>query len=271
MNNTREKQVRLAIAGLGVALHCEHAGLVEALQDRYQGFLHVGKPHFSIDVHLKGKIRSSPLEDIDLQFEGEEIRFSSPGFVGNLNTQKGTGELHLSTRYPIDDIDYLLRVAYALLAFQAGGVMLHAAGIARNSQVYLFVGHSGSGKTTISRLSPDCTVLNDDLVVLLPEADLWRVYGTPFWNQTQIEPVPASAPLRAIYCLEQARHNQLELLPGSRAVAELVANTPIIPDDTQRSVELMHRYFQVIQTTPVRKLSFLPEASFWDLILDQGD
>jgi hypothetical protein len=262
--------ISISISGLGVSLHFEQVELAESLQKRYQGFLNEGKNLLSIEIILKGKERSYPLLDIDIQFRADGIRFSSSGFVGILNTKNGTGKLHLSSEHPIEDIDYLLRVAYALLAFQAGGMMLHAAGIVRNSQAYLFTGHSGSGKTTISRLSSGFTVLNDDLVILLPEGDGWRVYATPFWNQTQVKPVAGSAALAAIFCLEQARFNRLDPLPDSRAVAEMVANTPIIPIDPHRSGELLRRYYQIIKSTPTQKLLFLPEASFWHLILEQS-
>ena len=71
-------------------------------------------------------------------------------------------------RAAFEEVEYFLRVIYALLVFQAGGLLFHAAGIVRDGQCYLFFGHSGSGKTTVARLSSTDLVLNDDLVVLIP-------------------------------------------------------------------------------------------------------
>ena len=64
-----------------------------------------------------------------------------------------------------------LRVTYALLLIRHGGFLFHSAGMIRNGCGYLFYGHSGSGKTTVSRLSQNhVTLLSDDLVAGPPPA-----------------------------------------------------------------------------------------------------
>ena len=78
-----------------------------------------------------------------------------------------------------------------------------------------------------------------------------------------------SAPLKALFKLVQSQDVQLEPLSESTALAELLANTPIIPADPDRTSLLLMRLDQVIRGIPVKRLLFLPDASFWDLILEQ--
>jgi len=144
--------------------------------------------------------------------------------------------------------------------------MLHAAGIMRDKKTYLFFGHSGSGKTTISRLSTNKLVLNDDLVILMPENNGWQVYGTPFWNPTQVKPAAQNAPLVGLYKLVQDKSVFLKSIPASEALAELISNVPIIPADPGRTLKLIARLSEIMNSAPVQKLHFLPEPSFWDII-----
>jgi len=176
------------------------------------------------------------------------------------------GCLQISSQQPVEDIDYIIRGAYALLAFQSGGVMLHSAGIARDGKAFLFFGHSGSGKTTVSRLSSNDTVLNDDLVLILPTDNGWYVFGTPFWNPTQVKPSPQSAPLARLYRLVQAKKVHIEKITPGEALAELVSSVPVIPEDPLRNRLLMKRLIEIIESLPVQKLHFLPDDSFWKAI-----
>lgn len=266
----RENPIGLAAAGLGVVVHCSDPGVAMALERGYQDFPLGEAADLSLEVTLTGRERASPLLDTGTFFKDGVLHFSAPGYQGRIQVPGGTGELLLSSAHPVEDIDYALRVAYALLAFQAGGVMLHAAGIVRAGVAYLFTGHSGSGKTTVARLSVQDTVLNDDLVILLPGGSGWQVHGTPFSNPTQVAPRARRAPLGGLYRLVQARCVKIERLSSSLAVAELVANVPVIPQDPGRGGVLLERLGEIHRAAALKKLYFTPDGSFWDLIAPQG-
>ena len=148
--------------------------------------------------------------------------------------------------------------------------MLHAAAVKHDGRAYIFFGHSGSGKTTIARLSPDDVVLNDDLILLMPDTSAgenkWRVFGTPFWNPTQVKPTPQNAPLASMFRLVQDKNVFLEEINPGEAVAELLSNTPVIPADPLRSPPLLTRLHKIIKAATVSKLHFLPDDSFWRVV-----
>ncbi len=122
----------------------------------------------------------------------------------------------------------------------------------------------------MARLSSAYTVLNDDLVLLLPDDGGWAVHATPFWRPSQHPPSsPCSAPLTAMLRLRKDQRVYLERMDKSVALAELMGSVPVIPADPGRGHELLRRGELLLEAVPVYKLHFRPNASFWAAIDQQ--
>ena len=258
----------LAIAGIGVTIECNNVELIEGLRRRYDGFIAPDHAHLKLAVQLNRPRHSAkPLSDQPMTFRDGVLHIASPDLSGLIDVASGVGQLSLASMQSVDEVDYFVRVAYALLAFRAGGLLLHGAGIVRHGRAYLFFGHSGSGKTTVARNSPNDLVLNDDLVLLLPQDDRWLVYSTPFWNPSQVRHAGAQwAPLAALFRLVQNRQVYVEKMRRGQAIAELIASVPIIPSDPVRDEELIDRVQHLARASPPRRLHFLPDDSFWRVV-----
>lgn len=260
----------LGIAGLRVSVSCQPKTLNSKLRARYRKFLTHAEAQVEAQVQLVGDLRPHPLLGRGTLFEGERVRFSAPGFQGGIDPKRGTASLQLSSASPIEEVDYFIRVIYALLAFGAGGMLFHSAGIVREGQAFLFFGPSGSGKTTVSRLSSDYLTLNDDLLVLLPLGDGWQVYGTPFWNPSQTRPSSQHAPLAGLFRLVQDKDVYLKKMSKSRALAELAGSVPVIPLSGRLLPPLLERLAGLANAIPIYHLHFLPDDSFWEVIRESG-
>ena len=260
----------LEIAGIRIVLACNHAGLCKALSQRYQAFLTEHASQFKVNVSWAKKVNSTAFTIPNITIDGYRVQLTAPEFSGFCDFTEHQAEIMIQIMTPVEAVDYFLRVVFALLAFEAQGIMVHGAGILHNERGYLFFGHSGSGKTTLSRLSVNDAVLNDDLVVLMPLKNAWMMYGTPFWHPSQIEPNPLSASLIAMYRLVQDKSVFIESLTPGQALAELMANVPIIPSDSRLSFLLLDRCMILLQRVPAYQLHFLPDASFWQAINNQS-
>lgn len=257
----------ISIANIGVSLECNDASVIDRLNNRWAAFAGTDRIALIARIHIDPD-RDPVSIDRPAAFRNGSLQFTSTSYAGYIDPAQGVGVLTISNGQPLEDIEYFLRVAYALLIFRAGGLLMHAAGIVRDDRAFLFFGPSGSGKSTAAQHSPNDVILNDDLVALLPIDDHWAAYATPFWNQPQLRPNdPQHAVLVGLYRLIQDRSVYLETISSAQATAEIIASTPMIPGDPDRNTDLLERVNRIGRTLPVYGLHFLPDDSFWSVIV----
>lgn len=267
----------LAVAGMGVTLVYDNEWLFNRMDQHYKPFItnkNEGDPLLVAHISLDRQFTPSPPDGKEIVYCHTTRHFATPGCVGSIDSDNGRAHLRLSLRHPYTDVDYFLRAIFALLAFRAGGLLFHAAGIVRNERGFLFFGHSGSGKTTVARLSPNDLVLNDDLVMLMPdpETEGWIAHATPFWNPSQLgQPRPAHALLLAMMRLVQAQHVALEPMTQGQALAEVLSCLPFVSNNFAQSQRLIRLGETLLRAVPAYRLHFLPDGSFWNAVEQVGN
>jgi hypothetical protein len=206
--------------------------------------------------------------------------------------------------YPLDE----LLVTHHLSLGR--GVELHGCGMAgENGESYLFVGHSGAGKSTTARLWTEhvpVEVLSDDRIIvretpnacppffsdaaafnghgqraLMEAAEERRpmrgslgrsftMHGTP-WHGEAAFASPRSAPLRRIFLLEHGSKNCVTQLSASAAVAELLARS-FTPFYQSRFVDpVLAMLEELINAVPCYRFQFVPDPSAVETILEFRD
>lgn len=176
--------------------------------------------------------------------------------------------------YPLDELLITHRLT------QEKAVELHACGIVLpDGTGNLFVGHSGAGKSTTTRLwtaHQDVLVLSDDRIIVRRE-DLLdknpgrvRMYGTP-WHGDAMYASPESAPIRRILILEHGRGNVLTRLSSAEAVAELFARS-FVPQHCHDYVQSALQFLQqVVEEIPCYRFTFEPNEGAVNAIFDQHE
>ncbi len=260
-------EIRLTVAGVGLALRGDgphHSILREA---RYQPFLADVPPHATVDVSLAEVNRDRTFTGPEVALDGLTLTYRTYGGEGTLEPARGAGWLQVTADERIAQgvLANFLRVAYALLLVQHGGFLFHSAGMIRHGRGYVFYGHSGSGKSTISGLSrPYATLLSDDLVAVRRHDGIWQVHGTPFWGELRDHPKTNDrAPLRGLFSLVKDTAVWLEPLPPSQAVADVISSVPVTCKEPGLSTRLMDLCADLVAQVPCYRLHFTRDDSFW--------
>ena len=161
--------------------------------------------------------------------------------------------------YPADE---LLITNY--LAHHGLGIEVHGCGlIDAETSGHLFLGHSGSGKSTTARMwetfrAPE--ILSDDRIILrLHDGELW-MYGTP-WHGEAAFASPGKAKLNRIHILRHGSENRITTLSQARAVGEIFARSfpPFhSPAGLEKTIEFIKR---ALDAVPCYEFEFVPEKS----------
>jgi hypothetical protein len=175
-----------------------------------------------------------------------------------------------------------LRVVVAYRLVEVGGLVVHCAGVVDGGAAYLFLGRSGAGKTTLSRLSEAAgrTVLSDDLNALLPAAGASRprVEKLPFTGDVGdrrrgAPPFPLAALLRlekAVLqenaALQEAPENTLRPLSKAGAAAQLLACAPFVNVDPHRRERVASIAAELAGAAPAGVLAFSLAGGFWSMV-----
>jgi len=171
--------------------------------------------------------------------------------------------------YPLDEVLITHRLA------REKAIELHGCGIvaAQSGAGYLFVGHSGAGKSTTARLwtsQEGVEILSDDRIIVREHAGQMLMYGTP-WHGEAAFASPASSPLSGIFVLEHGLGNAITRLSRCQAVSELLARS-FVPFHRHEYVGAALDVLQrVADTVPCYRYAFEPDQRAVERILNFRD
>ena len=166
----------------------------------------------------------------------------------------------------------MLRILYAQAALVRDAVSVHASCVSLEGRGYLFLGPSGTGKSTHARrwleAFPGCHLLNDDNPVLRVEDGTVTAYGTPWSGKTPCYR-NEYAPVAGIVRLQQSPQNRFTPLCGPEAFAALLPSCSAIRRDARLQDALHDTLVRVAGLVPVGRLECLPDTEAARLCLEE--
>ncbi|HMD16903.1 MAG TPA: hypothetical protein VKH18_09565, partial [Terriglobales bacterium] len=260
------------IGGIPIALSTCDDGFLDLLRRRYDGFLSASRPEFELEFDLTRPLPVSD-DDVRVRREGDEWLLERGDFRARWNLRTGRGSVRQNANpYSLDSV---LRILHSLIVAGRGGFLLHAAsaicrapsasfGASFNGRAYLFSGVSGAGKTTMTRLAPpDITLLTDEISYLRPGPDGYSAFGTPFAGELAKAGENCTAPVAALFFLEQGPVNRVDELSPTEAVRRLMRNILFFAEDQALVEMLLATACDFVARVPIRRLTFYPDARVW--------
>lgn len=171
-------------------------------------------------------------------------------------------QLPYYVRFALDNASMLL---YAFRTAPLYTLLFHASVTVRQGVGYLFLGRSGTGKSTHSqqwmKAFDDAWLLNDDnpIVRIWPDGSV-RVYGSPWSGKTPCYK-QADVPVGALVQLKQAPENKIERLRMVQAYPHILSSVSGMKLQPQIMDCLYASIARLLELIPVYHLECLPNEA----------
>lgn len=160
-------------------------------------------------------------------------------------------------QYPLDEL------LWSNLLARGRGLEIHACGVIDTDGFgMLFPGHSGAGKSTISRSwhEQGATIVSDDRVVIRMRDKRPWLFGTP-WHGDERLASPAAAPLKRILFLSRGPSHAVRGMTPATAAARLLA-CAFPPFHDRAAIDFTVCLLgEVAAAVPCAELAFVPDAA----------
>jgi hypothetical protein len=260
----------LSIGEISVLVFSESQEFMVQTEKRYANFVTPDvAPVFKIQVNI---LSEKTLTDLATYAEKPEVMFANGTEHGTFAWQGLSGEFDFAMREARMScslnpagLNSFLRFIFSVILLKEQGFLVHASGLIKNGVGYIFPGKSGAGKTTITQLSQDATLLSDDLPIV-KLGDNPVIFGTPFWGGLAVAGEKTSAPLAGIYFPIKDKENYVERLTPKKTFEKLLSNAVFFFKNEEFSKQLFKLCFDFSTKVASYELHFLPDPSFWECI-----
>jgi len=162
-------------------------------------------------------------------------------------------------------IDAVARIASSLLFPLKGCLLVHGSSIIQNNKGYLFLGVSGSGKSTIAELS-NATILNDEISLISIE-DNGEIFiqGTPFYGDLK-QGANLKSKLEAIYLIQQSNKTHVCEIDSFHQNLALLRNIVCFSREVSEFDIIIKLIDIIIGKVSIKQLFFEKNKNFLEVI-----
>lgn len=278
-----DAECRLQIGDVCCSLRFDDMEYSESVRNFYKDFLSENEPDITIEITIvlhKEKIDIPSTIFMSKTVVGNNFNFHSGLITGNIDLDKRQCTIHvknalLKERSVRIFEQFLIQVYYTVLKQKnfneiKNKSFVHGCAVSRDGRGFLFSGPSGTGKSTIAKLSSDFKILNDELVIVGRSNGNYIVSSSPFKGDFRNN-INASAPLSALFLIKHGKKNIIRRITKTefvtRFVREVIYSDSLLSTKKKESfLEMMDFCSGIAEIVPFYELAFLPDKSFWDCI-----
>lgn len=276
----------IELGGIVISFSSKIPRLKGFLSERFEPFLTCRKPHFKIVLDYKDnapEFFGDKLFQVDNRYDILKVK---QGYVFKIHPDRKPNRNSLimllenslkqaklflprlknySNRnffdYPLDQLLIL-----SILGAKKG-ILLHSSAVIQGEKVFVFMGKSGAGKTTISRIlnKNGCAILSDDRVIVRKINGKLAVFGTP-WSGAGDFFDSRKGCLKKVFFLVHGRKNRLVKLSRQEALAEILICSFIPYWEKNATGQAIDMAAAIVEKTGFYRLEFLPDDSVFDFL-----
>lgn len=195
-----------------------------------------------------------------------EIRYNREDFVHvfetNADFTKVSAVICWEDRYAPVVLSSMLRIVFSQAIIQHAAVSMHASVVVNGGKAFLFMGKSGTGKSTHTRLwlqhIPGSSLLNDDNPIVRIVGEDVIAYGSP-WSGKAHCYKNESAPAAGFIRLKQAPYNRYMSCEDIAAFKALLPGSSVLRQDKTLHSILCGTLIEIAGMTKVGEMECLPD------------
>lgn len=165
-------------------------------------------------------------------------------------------------------VDNALMLMFALSTATLGTLEIHSSVTVCEGRGYAFLGKSGTGKSTHSRLwrehVPGSRLLNDDNPIIRIKDGEVRIYGSPWSGKTPCYKAE-SAPLGAVVRISQNPENSIHRLSPVQAYASMYSSCSAFREIRNTADGIHSTLVQLVGAVPMYRLECRPDREAAEL------
>jgi hypothetical protein len=261
----------IEIGGIPILLESTSPAFQQMVERHYPGFMRGPESpefrapllHFSVEP--LNSTKSGDEGEVRVWKQADRWCIRRGDFEAEVNLDSGEGRIWQDLNpYGLNTI---LRIVHTLYLAREHGFLLHAASAVRNKRAFVFSGVSGAGKTTISRCAAeDAVLLTDEISYIRRGGGQYLAWGTPFAGEMGTPGANISAPVAKLFFLEKGPENRIDDMDRSEALRRLLRNILFFSNDEEAVCALFDSACAFLERVPAQRLTFVPDASVWELI-----
>ena len=201
-------------------------------------------------------------EDLQIEVSYDEARQKIHILKVNRDFSKGVASVLYEDTTASVALSSMLRMLFAQTIIRKNGISVHASCVSKEGKGYLFLGKSGTGKSTHSeqwmQVFPDCSLLNDDNPIIRLIGNELRVYGSP-WSGKKNCYKQESYPVGGVVRLYQAPTNQFAELKDILAFGAVLPSCSVFRNDTELQNLLYDLLVKIVETAFIARFNCLPD------------
>ena len=214
------------------------------------------------DRNDMGHTRVFRVEDgyrVELRYGREDLVHV---FETNSDFTKVSAVICWEDRYAPIALSSMLRIVFSQSIIHYAAVSMHASVVVNDGKAVLFMGKSGTGKSTHTRLwlehIPGSSLLNDDNPIVRVVGDEVIAYGSPWSGKTHCYK-NESAPAAGFVRLKQAPYNRYTPCEDIAAFKALLPGSSVLRQDKILHSILCGTLIEIAGMTKVGEMECLPD------------
>jgi len=265
----------LKIGGIGLSVNAIRNQLFDTALTKYNDFL---TPEIFPESVYFYDVQTLPHPEVIIQaFDTyKEIYTTSSNrhlnvyrwdFFGIIDIAARTGKFILFNN-TFMTYESIIRIFYSLLAVENHGFLIHSSSLIHNAKGYVFFGISGSGKSTVVKLSESDECLTDELTLIQKDERGYSTSGTPFHGELPIYK-NKTADLSNLFLLKKSETTYFRKMNRSEIYPILLRNVLFFSDDWELRQKIFNTVIDLANQVAIYEMNFEKNTKFWRII-DNG-